>query len=118
MKKSGHFIHVTDDINSDSDTALLIMTRKEFTAVRAVAKKGLLKTEANAPFPYSEEGEAKMYPDITAQTKTIPTTLPLVLTAFTAAPISNVDTTPTTSAYVLLQVMYHSVQMYKVQLLK
>ena len=66
----------------------------------ALAKEALLKTEANAPFTYSAEDEAKMYPDITAQTRTIRTTHPLVLTSFTPAPVSHVATTQITSAYV------------------
>ena len=96
--KSGQFIHVTNDIKPDSDSSFLMLTRDEFTALRALAEEALLKTEANAPFTYSAEDEAKMYPDITAQTRTIRTTPPLVLTTFTPAPISHVDTTQTTSA--------------------
>ena len=96
--KSGQFIHVTDDINPDSDSSFLIITREEFTALRALAKEALLKTEATAPFTYSADDEARMYPDITAQTRTIRTTPPLVLTTFTPAPVSHVDTTQTTSA--------------------
>ena len=90
--------HVTDDIDPDSDSPFLIISREEFTALRAVAKQALLKTKANAPFTYSAEDEAKMYPDITAQTRTIRTTPPLVLTTFTPTPVSHVDTTQTTSA--------------------
>ena len=44
--KSGQFIHVTNDINPDTDSSFLITTREEFTALRALAKEGLLKTEA------------------------------------------------------------------------
>ena len=96
--KSGQFIHVTDDINPDSDSSFLIITREEFTALRALAKEALLKTEATAPFTYSADDEARMYPDITTQTRTIRTTSPLVLTTFTPAPVAHVDTTQTTSA--------------------
>ena len=96
--KSGQFIHVTNDIKPDSDSSFLILTRDEFTALRALAKEVLLKTEANAPFTYSAADEEKLYPDVTAQTRTIRTTPPLVLTTFTPAPISHVDTTQTTSA--------------------
>ena len=56
------------------------ITREKFTALRALAKEALLKVEANAPFTYSAEEEAKMHPDVTAQTGTIRTTPPLVLT--------------------------------------
>ena len=58
--KTGQFIHVTDDLDPDSDSSFLIITRDEFTALRALAKESLLKTEANAPFTYSAEDEAKM----------------------------------------------------------
>ena len=67
-------------------------------ALRALAKEAFLKTEANAPFAYSAEDEEKLYPDVTTQTRTIHTTPPLVLTTFTPAPVSQVDTTQTTSA--------------------
>ena len=97
--KSGQFIHVTDDIDPDSDSSFLIITRDEFTALRALAKEALLKTEANTPFTYSAEDEAEMYPEITAQTRTIRTTPPLVLTNFTPAPVCTVDTTQTTSTF-------------------
>ena len=82
----------------DSDSSFLIITREELTALRALPKEALLKTEANAPFTYCAEDEAKVYPDITAQTRTIRTTPPLVLTTFTTAPVSHADTTQTTSA--------------------
>ena len=95
--KSGQIFHVTNDIKPDSDSSFLILTRDEFTALRALAKEALLKTEANAPFTYSAEDEEKLYPDVTAQTRTIRTTPPLILTSFTPAPVSNVDTTQTTS---------------------
>ena len=96
--KSGQFIHVTNDIQPDSDSSFLILTREEFTALRALAKEALLKTEANAPFPYSAEDEEKLYPDVTAPTRTIRTTPPLVLTTFTPAPVPHVETIQTTSA--------------------
>ena len=96
--KSGQFIHVTNDIQPDSDSSFLILTRDEFTALRALAKEALLKTEANAPFAYSAEDEERLYPDVTASTRTTRTTPPLVLTTFTPAPIPHVDTTQTTSA--------------------
>ena len=96
--KSGQFIHVTNDIKPDSDSSFLILTRDEFTALRALAKEALLKTEANAPFTYSADDEEKLYPDVTAQTRTIRTTPPLVLTTFTPAPVSHVDTAQTSSA--------------------
>ena len=96
--KSGHFIHVTNDIQPDSDSSFLILTRDEFTALRALAKEALLKTEANAPFAYSAEDEEKLYPDVTASTRTIRTTSPLVLTTFTSAPVSHADTIQTTTA--------------------
>ena len=96
--KSGQFIHVTNDIEPDSDSSFLILTREEFTALRALAKEALLKTAANAPFSYSAEDEEKLYPDVTAQTRTIRTTPPLVLTTFTPAPVPHVETTQTTSA--------------------
>ena len=96
--KSGQFIHVTDDIKPDSDSSFLILTRDEFTALRALAKEALVKTEANAPFSYSAEDSEKLYPDVTAQTRTIRTTPPLVLTTFTPARVPHADTTQTTSA--------------------
>ena len=96
--KSGQFFHVTNDIAPDSDSSFLILTREEFTAMRVLAKEALLKTEANAPFSYSAEDEEKLYPDVTAQTTTIRTTPPLVLTTFTPAPVHHVETTQTTSA--------------------
>ena len=95
---SGQFIHVTNDIEPDSDSSFLILTRDEFTARRALAKEALLKTEANAPFFYSAEDEEKLYPDVTASTRTIRTTPPLVLTTFTPAPVPRVETPQTTSA--------------------
>ena len=67
------------------------------TALRALAKEALLKTEANAPFEYSTADEEKLYPDVTAQTRTIRTTPPLVLTTFIPTPVSHVDFTQTTS---------------------
>ena len=48
---------MTNDIEPDSDSSFLILTREEFTALRALAKEALLKTEANAPFSYSAEDE-------------------------------------------------------------
>ena len=96
--KSGQFIHVTNDIKPDSESSFFFLTRDEFTASRALAEEALLKTEANAPLTYSAEDEEKLYSDVTAQTRTIRTTPPLVLTTFTPAPISQVDTTQTTSA--------------------
>ena len=96
--KSGQFIHVTNDIQPDSDSSFLILTRDEFTALRALAKEALLKTEANAPFTYSAEDEEKLYSDVTASTRTIRTTPPLVLTTFTPAPVPHVETIQTTSA--------------------
>ena len=95
--ESGQFIHVTNDIEPDSDSSFLILTRYEFTALRALAKEALLKTEANAPFSYSAEDE-KLYPHVTASTRTIRTTHPLVLTTFTPSPVSHVETPQTTSA--------------------
>ena len=98
--KSGQFIHVMDEIDTDSDSSFLNITREEFTALRALAKEALLKTEANTSFTYSAADEEKLYPDVTAQTRTIRTTPPLVLTTFTPAPVSHVDLTQTTSPYV------------------
>ena len=96
--KSGQFFHVTNDIEPDSDSSFLFLTRNEFTALRAVAKEALLKTEANAPFAYSAEDEERLYPDVTASTRTTRTTPQLVLTTFTPAPVPHVETTQTTSA--------------------
>ena len=99
--KSGQFIHVTNDIEPNSDSSFLILTRHEFTALRALAKEALLKTAANTPFSYSAEDDEKLYPDVTASTRTIHTTPPLVLlvlTTFTPAPVPHVETTQTTSA--------------------
>ena len=96
--KSGQFIHVTIDIDPHSDSSFLIITREEITALRALAKEALLNTEATAPFTYSAADEEKLYTDVTAQTRTIRTTPPLVLSTFTPAPVSHVDTTQTTPA--------------------
>ena len=96
--KSGQFNHVTDNIDPNSESSFPINTSEEFTEVRALAKEALLKTEANAPFTYSAGDEEKLHPDVTAQTRTIRTTTPLVLTTFTPAPVSTIDTTQTTSA--------------------
>ena len=96
--KSGQFIHVTNDIEPDSDSSFLFLTRDEFTALRALAQEALLKTEANAPFAYSAEDEEKLYPDVTAQMRTIRTSPPLVLKTFTPAPVCSIDTIQTTTA--------------------
>ena len=96
--KSGEFIHVTNDIEPDSDSSFLKLNRDEFTALRALAKETFLKTAANAPFSYSAKDEEKLYPDVTAQTRTIRTTPPLVLTTFTPAPVPHNEPTQTTSA--------------------
>ena len=96
--KPGHFIHVTNNIQPDSDSSFLILTRDEFTALRALAKEAFMKTEANAPFAYSTQDEEKLYPDVTASIRTIRTTSPLVLTTFTPAPVSHADTIETTTA--------------------
>ena len=48
--KSGQFNHVTNDIEPDSDSSFLILTRDEFTALRALAKEALLKTLLNSVF--------------------------------------------------------------------
>ena len=96
--KSGQFIQVTNDIQPDSDSSFLILTRDDITALRALAKEALMKTEAKEPFAYSAADEKKLYPDVTASTRTIRTTSPLVLTTFTPAPVSHVDTLQTTSA--------------------
>ena len=96
--KSGQFIDVTDDIDPDSDSSFLTITREDVTSLRAVAKEALLKIETIAPLTYSAEDEAKMYPDITAQTRIVRTTSPLALTTFTSAPVSTIGTTQTTSA--------------------
>ena len=66
--KSGQFIHVTNDIKPDSDSSFLFLTRDKLTALHALAKAALLKTEANAPFNYTAEDDGKLYPDVTAQT--------------------------------------------------
>ena len=58
-------------MDPDSDSSFLINTREEFTALRALANEALLNSETNAPFTYSSDYEAKMYPDITAQTSTV-----------------------------------------------
>ena len=71
----------------------LILTRDEFTALRALAKKALLNTEANAPFTYSAEDEEKLYPDVTAQTRLIRPNPPVTLTTFTPTQPLSVDTT-------------------------
>ena len=57
QNKSGQFIHVTNEIKPDSDSSFLILTRDEFTALRALPKEALLNTEATAPFTYSEDEE-------------------------------------------------------------
>ena len=95
--ESAHIIHVTNDIKPDSDSSFLISNRDEFTAPRALAKEVLLKIEATARFTYSTSDEEKLYPDVTAQTRTIRTTPPLVLSTFTPSPVPPVDTTQTTS---------------------
>ena len=95
---SGQYIHVKDDIDPDSESSFLITTRLVFTALHAHAKEDLLRTKANAPFTYSAADEEKLYPDVTAQTRTIRTTTQLVLTTFTPAQVSHVYTTQTTSA--------------------
>ena len=96
--KSGQLVQVTDNIDPTSESSFFIITREEFPALLALAKEALLKTKANAPFTHSAEVEAKLNPDIIAQTRTIRTTPTLVLTSFNAAPVSHVDTTQTTSA--------------------
>ena len=53
--KSGQFTHVTDNIDPNSESLFLVFPREEFTALRALAKEALLKTEANGPFTYSAE---------------------------------------------------------------
>ena len=95
--KSGQFIHVTNDIQPDSDSSFLILTRDEFTALRALAKEALLKTEATAPFTYSTEDEEKLYPDVTAQTRLVRRTPPVTLTTFTPTQPLSVDTTQVSS---------------------
>ena len=96
--KSGQFIHVTNDIQPDSDSSFLILTRDEFTALRTLAKEALLKTEANAPFNYSAEDEEKLYPDVvTAQTRLIRPTPPVTLTTFTPTQPLSIDTTQVSS---------------------
>ena len=104
---SGQYIHVTDDINPDSDSSFLIMTRKEFAALRVLAEEALLKTGANATFTYSTEDEATIYLDKTAQTRTVCTTTPLALTNFTLAPVSTVDTAQTTSIKLIYPLFYY-----------
>ena len=107
--KAGQFIHVTVDIHPDSDSSFLIMIPEEFTALRALAKEALLEIEANAPFIHSAADEAKMYRDITAQTRTIRTTLPMVLTKFTPAPyLPWIPRKPPQPKY-STQVMYYNV---------
>ena len=96
--KSSQFIHVTDDTDPDSDSSFFINTREELTELRALAKEALLKTEATAPLTYSAEDEEKLYPDVTAQTRTIRTTPQLDLTTFTPAPVSHVETIQITSS--------------------
>ena len=46
--KFGQFFHVTNDIDPDSDSSFFIITREEFTALRARAKEAFLRTEATA----------------------------------------------------------------------
>ena len=96
--KSGQFIHVTNDIQPDSDSSFLIFTRDEFTALRALSKEALLKAEATAPFTYSAEDEEKLYPDVTAQTHLVRPTPPVTLTTFTSTQPLSVDTTPVSSS--------------------
>ena len=57
VNRSGQFIHVTDP---DSDSSFLIIFREEFTALPALTREALLKTEANALFTYSAEDEEKL----------------------------------------------------------
>ena len=96
--KSGQFIHVTNNIKPDSDSSLSILTRDEFTALRALAKEVLLKTEATAPFTYSAEDEEKLYLDVTAQTRLVRPTPPGTLTTFTSTQPLSVDTTQVSSS--------------------
>ena len=109
MNRFGQFIHVTNDIKPDSDSLFLVLTRDKFTALRALAKEDLLKTEATAPSTYSAADEEKLYPDNTALTRTIRTTPPLVLTTFTPAPVSPIDTYNPPPPEYCFQVMYRSV---------
>ena len=51
--KSDQFIDVTDNNDPDSDSSFLIITRVEFTALRALAREALLKTEATHTSRYS-----------------------------------------------------------------
>ena len=95
--KFGQFIHVTNDIKPDSDSSFLILTRDEFTALRALAKEALLKAEATAPFTYSSEDEEKLYPDVTAQTRLVRPTPPVTLTTFTPTQPLSVDITQVSS---------------------
>ena len=95
--KSGQFIHVTKDIKPDSDSSFLILTREEFTALRALAKEALLKTEATALLTYSAEDEEKLYPDVTAQTRLIRSTPLVTLTTFTPTQPLSVDITQVSS---------------------
>ena len=88
---------MTNDIKPDSDSSFLILTRDEFTALRAPAKEALLKTGANAPFTYSTEDEEKLYPDVTAPTRLIRPTPPVTLTTFQATQPLSVDTTQVSS---------------------
>ena len=95
--KSGQFNHVTNDIKPVSDSSFLILTRDEFTALRALAKEALLRTEANTPFTYPAEDEEKLYPDVTAETRLIRSTPPVTLTTFTPTQPLSVDTTEVSS---------------------
>ena len=90
--RSGQFTLITDSTDSASDSWFHLRTREEFTALRVLANEVLLKTEAKARFTYSVEDQARLYPDITSQTRTIRKAPPLVLTTFTPAPVSIVDT--------------------------
>ena len=73
------------------------MSRDELTALRALAKGALLKTEATAPFTYFAEDEEKLYPDVTAQTRLVRPTPPVILTTFTPTQPLSVDTTQVSS---------------------
>ena len=96
-KKSGQFIHVTNDIKPDSDSSYLILTRDEFIALPAPAEEALRKTEATAPFTYSAEDQEKLYPDVNGQTRLVRPTPPVTLTTFTSTQPLSLDTTQVTS---------------------
>ena len=115
QEQNRQLLHLPDDKNQDSDFSSFIMTRDEYTALRAVAMEGLLKHEATAPLTYSAIDKTKYTrTSLHKQQPSVKHHHWFWLPTLQLQRLHSIPNRPPQSKYPP-QVMYHSVYMYKVQ---